>query len=132
MRHRNQLALKLCEENQGPEQESTRKVVEQMAEQQRRETTGGQPLTFDIMLKDDEEQKAYLIDHAVVHSTAATYVNAEWKHQSAQGRKKKSVNMITNEQNIMNLTPAMRAVYKTKKARYEGFCQTIKKLESLK
>ena len=127
MRQRNQLALKLCEENQGPEQESTRKVVEQMAEQQRRETTGGQPLTFDIILKDDEEQKAYLIDHAVVHSTAATY---EWKHQSAQGRKKKSVNRITNEQNIMNLTPAMRAVYKTKKARYEGFCQIIKKLES--
>ena len=39
--------------------------------------------------------------------------------------------MITNEQNILNLTPAMRAVYKTKKARYEGFCQIIKKLESL-
>ena len=61
-KRRNQLALKLCEENQGPEQESTRRIVEQMAEQQRRETTGGQPLTFDIMLKDDEEQKAYLID----------------------------------------------------------------------
>ena len=58
----------------------------------------------------------------MVHSTAATYVNAECNRRRGE---RKSVNMITNEQNLMNQTG-----YKTKKARYEGFCQIIKKLES--
>ena len=71
---RESLAWDFC--NQTLKGEVSREVqesIEAIARSQRGETKGGQTLTFDIAMEDEEAGLAYIIDHAVVHSTAGTY-----------------------------------------------------------
>ena len=103
-KRRAELAIRLFEQEQNGIADGEAAVdweIKQIANQQRHDGSGGQTLTFDILLRDTEETRAYVVDHAVVHSTAPSYLKAEaiYRKGKEDCLKKKTESAITTEEN---------------------------------